>query len=315
MIGPITCIRTAPSGRNTSLEAKLPIFGLYLYIGFILYPSMASEVDFGLPHLVMSLLEDQKSKEGVKLKCKVVMEGSFTQVTLTWLPVSEANTHVKSGSGQLHKPYHLKGMRKKAPCELRRDASRKEAYLKGVQQRDSKNNVGTTNVKTVNNEVKCDMPRRSQQTCAVSSTPIVTRSKSKACAEIERPRENDSLQDAVFISPAKCDISSSSDCSADPSLVDTDICLPVTMATTDPHESGSQSIDSHASVDLTGDMDSLKTVEDITQEGTVLSTPISDEGQNIKQSDMLKLMNALKSFEDNFDRKINQFEIGLQNAT
>ncbi len=83
--------------------------------------------NLGLPQLVINLLVDQKQRENLKLKAKLVMDGGFTQLTLTWLPVNKPNSDMNSGHGQVAKPLQFKNMRRKAPSELKRDQARKEA--------------------------------------------------------------------------------------------------------------------------------------------------------------------------------------------
>ena len=72
---------------------------------------MAREDAYGWPQVVI-LLEDQKQREGLSLKCHVVMVVAFTQVTLTWLPVKEGNVHGKCGPKLPGKPMEYKNMRR-----------------------------------------------------------------------------------------------------------------------------------------------------------------------------------------------------------
>ncbi len=154
---------------------------------------------------MIKLLEDQKQKEGIKLKCIVTMDGDFTQVTLSWLPVKGTNTPVNSRLLHGSKPMEYKNMRKKAPFELRRDRARREVYLKEKQ--------------TVANKVdtsKAMNSKTSQVKSGLSCMPLMTRSRSKANVEIEVPRMNDPVCEDLFISPEKCDPSYDSVLSTDP---------------------------------------------------------------------------------------------------
>ena len=156
-----------------------------------------------------------------------MIDGGFTQVTLTWLPVKGENTPVEPGSKHVCKPMEYRNMRRKAPSELRRDKARREAYVKGVQHQKSgnENNAGT---------VKQKINVGKQINGAVASTPRITRSRSRVENVIEGPRANDSVCDSFIISPEKVSELSSelmSDSSADPL-----VCLPVSMVTTNPTE-------------------------------------------------------------------------------
>ena len=291
-------------------------------------PGMDDVPNLGLPQLVINLLEDQKRRAGIKLKTKLVMDEGFTQLTLTWLPVNKPNSDMNSGHGQVMKPLHFKNMRKKAPSELRRDKARKEAYKKNIQQRE--NNVGT--YKTVDNNSTQHVNKQLQVPCAASSTPMTTRSrsKSKQCGEMEMPRESDSICEEIFnISPEKCDLSSHSDTQTDPLPCMDMGCLPVAMGTDSHQESVS---DSHASMDLTGiglAGDITGGMNPITPEDTVISSEsnisaISSEqnqlhvnksenvtnvcDHKLKQNELNQLMNALRSMEENMDRKFDDME-------
>ena len=204
--------------------------------------------------------------------------------------------------------WSIKNMRKKAPSELRRDRTRREAFLKEKQT--VANKVGTSQAMNSKN---------SQVKGAVSSTPIMTRSRSKANMEIEVPRINDSVSEDLFISPEKCDPSYDSVLSADPSV--DNVCLPVAMATHNPTGSVSQvANDSHGSVDLTGDMDILRTERSATPEDTAFNSKydsgsndnacsdVSKPNSKLSQMEMNKLMNALKSLEQNLDKKCDAIE-------
>lgn len=145
---------------------------------------------YGLPELVISMLESQSQKNHQKLKCKIIIDGDFAQLTLSWLPDQNENKG-DLNSKRLH-------YRKKAPCEIRRDRKRMKQF------KDSK-----LEMKTTKDENNGFIPDISETNAKIVSTPqIITRSRSRN-VEKEIPRNGEDSIDFIggsdFISPVKCD--------------------------------------------------------------------------------------------------------------
>ena len=220
---------------------------------------MCTELPFGLPQIVVSLLEDQRQKSGLKLKSKIIMDGDFTQVTLTWLP-DTAGMDTKHVNCQVKKPSYVIPMRKKAPSEIRRDRARREEYEKKtysyghVKHGDSTANPPVTDVHFSSKQTVSLSPK-------VPSLPRITRARSKLLSVEELPRYSDySQENSVFISPENCVHSSSFDSSDDP-LFSKSLNLPVDHG---QHETVSLTCyaTDHASLTNTGPGNVLHTPED-----------------------------------------------------
>ncbi len=89
---------------------------------------MNSIQDYGLPSLVLDLLDQQAKQTGLQIDFNISKRGEVVRLNLVWTPAINSQQYNSAPTCNVTKPNFLKGYRKKNPSELERDRRRMDNF-------------------------------------------------------------------------------------------------------------------------------------------------------------------------------------------